>query len=231
MISKKLWLASAALVALATAGQARAGGVYVSVFGGANFQPNDSSRAGGGGSFQAYAYDPDTGFAIGGAIGTGLDNWVRGLRIELEASYRRNDVGGAWTTGTSVFASTGVIDANASTFALMANVAYDIDVGWKFKPYVMAGAGWARSHYEGVHAYTGGGTRDSFDLENSGFAFNLGAGVNYEVAPGVDVGIGYRYFDGPNTSASFFAGKFGSATVKHENNNHAVMLNLTIDTN
>lgn len=232
MHMKKLWLATAAVAALATIQQAQADGMYISVFGGANFQKDNSHFAQ---SFTFYSTsselhntDAETGFVIGGAIGTGLDNWVNGLRVELEASYRRNDVGGNWAGAISGYTfSSGSIDANASTFALMANAAYDIDMGWKIKPYVMGGAGWARSRFEGAELTTFG-TNNSWEVENSGFAWQLGAGFNYEVAQGVDVGLGYRYFNGPDSS--YFAGK-NIAPINRDNENHSVMVNLTIDTN
>jgi OmpA-OmpF porin, OOP family len=229
---KKLWLTTTALAALACAQQAQADGLYVSVFGGANLV-NDESR-GGTTFYSSYtsreSYDADTGFVIGGAIGTGLDNWVKGLRVELEAGYRRNDVGGRWSEQTSFYFSSGTVDANLSTFSIMSNVAYDIDAGWKVKPYVMAGAGWARSSFNGALVTTGGNQwGNDFDVENSGFAWQLGAGFNYEVAPGVDVGLGYRYFDGPDHS--YFAGKNNISRAQHQNESHAVTVNLTIDTN
>lgn len=237
MRMKQVLLATAAVAVIAGTSQAQADGMYVSVFGGANFQPDDSvSVISSPVLYKSQSYDPDTGFVIGGAVGAGLDNWANGVRVELEASYRRNDVGGSWDSAFFVgspfsitIQDSGVIDANASTFALMANAAYDIDAGWKIKPYVMAGAGWARTKYEGALATTGGGTVSSFEVENSGFAWQLGAGFNYEVAPGVDVGLGYRYFDGPDTS--YFAGKNSIARTNHDNVNHEVMVNLTIDTN
>ncbi len=230
---KKLWLATTALAVLASAQQAQADGLYVSVFGGASFV-NDESKAGNTSGYYGYtsreSYDGETGFVIGGAVGTGLDNWVKGLRVELEASYRRNDIGGNWSEQTFFVGTTGTIDANLSTFSIMSNVAYDIDAGWKVKPYVMAGAGWARSSFEGALVTTGGSQwGNSFDGENSGFAWQLGAGFNYEVAPGVDVGLGYRYFDGPDHS--YFAGKNNISDAQHANTNHAVTVNLTIDTN
>lgn len=232
MHMKKLWLATAAVAALATVQQAQADGMYVSVFGGANFQKDNSHFATAGyfSGSEAHNTDPDTGFVIGAAIGTGLDNWVKGLRVELEASYRRNDVGGDWREGIfgGLSTTTGDIDANASTFALMANAAYDIDMGWKIKPYVMGGVGWARSKFEGAEYFSGGGTNATFEVENSGFAWQLGAGFNYEVAPGVDVGLGYRYFDAPDNS--YFAGK-NISEIDRDNVNHAVTVNLTIDTN
>jgi opacity protein-like surface antigen len=241
---KRLLLASSALALFAGAGTAQADGLYISVFGGANWAEDSSA------SFftrvdtdDATGYnwstDPDTGFVVGGVVGTHLDKWVQGLRVELEASYRRNDVGGVWNasdfdTGPTVdFTTGGAIDANLSTFAVMANVWYEHDMGWKVRPYVGGGVGWARTKLDGVLLTTT--TFDTtFDRENDGFAWQLGVGFNYEAAPGVDVGLGYRYFNGPDINEPFgidpfFAGKqfFG----KVDNDNHSVMLNLTIDVN
>jgi opacity protein-like surface antigen len=76
----------------------------------------------------------------------------------------------------------------------------------------------------------GTGTYTSTERENSGFAWQLGLGFNYEVGPGVDVGLGYRYFDGPEDSTRV-RGNHGSANAVLDNENHSVMVNLTIETN
>jgi len=217
MNMKRVLLASSALALLAGAPGARADGLYVSVFGGANWLEDSSGAAG---PYTSFNMDADTGFVLGGAIGTGLDNWQKGLRIELEASYRRNDVGGLWGT----YLSSGPIDANFSTFAMMANVWYEHDMGWKVKPYVGGGVGWARTHLDGAFITTAGSTNTVFDVTDDGFAWQLGAGLNYEAAPGVDVGLGYRYFDGPDV-APFFLGP------RVNNENHSVLVNLKIDIN
>lgn len=240
---KRLLLASSALALLAGAGTAQADGLYVSVFGGANFVQDSSAGAlfTDGVSTQVAAFwetDADTGFVVGGAVGTQLDKWVQGLRVELEASYRRNDVGGAWGTAgfsefSSAFSTGGGIDANLSTFAVMANAWYEHDMGWKVKPYVGGGVGWARANLNGALLTTTSFTT-AFDRDNDGFAWQLGVGFNYEAAPGVNVGLGYRYFNGPDFSSPFaidifFDGKqsFG----KIENDSHSAMLNVTIDVN
>jgi opacity protein-like surface antigen len=108
----------------------------------------------------------------------------------------------------------------------MANTWYDIDVGHKVRPYVGGGVGWARMHgdvqlVETINCCTTTSNTDS----NSGFAWQLGLGVNYEVMPAVDLGIGYRYFVGPRFD-DFFDGKNSDGRL--ENHNHAVMVNLTI---
>jgi opacity protein-like surface antigen len=235
---KRILLASSALAVLASVSQAQAASdMYVSVFGGANFLADDSQVLDfPGGDTEAFSSDPDTGFVLGGAIGTTLDKWVTGLKVELEASYRRNDIGGTWTTdGPGSGGEAGFIDGNASTFAIMANAAYEVDIGSKVRPYVTAGAGWARVHYEAAFIETvlnGAPTPANYDnsttAENSGFAWQLGLGINYEVAPDVDVGIGYRYFVGPRIEDQFLP--YNSRSV-HDNEDHAVHVNLTIGVN
>ncbi len=235
MRMRGILLASSALAVLAGVSQAQAASdMYVSVFGGANFLADDSQRLDfGGGDTEGFSSDPDTGFVIGGAIGTKLDRWAQGLRIELEASYRRNDVGGTWTTD-GIGGEAGFIDANASTFAIMANVMYEINAGMKVRPYVGAGVGWARVHYDAAFIETiNNGTptpsnvESSTTAENSGFAWQLAVGFNYEVAPDVDVGLGYRYFVGPRIEPFFDFNTDSS----HDNENHVVQVNLTVGIN
>ena len=229
---KRVLLASSALALLGGAGTAQAGDLYVSVFGGANWQA-DSSGAFSTGTAESFRVDPDTGFVVGGAVGAKLTNWLNGLRAEVEVAYRRNDLGGAWTISSS--STGGVIDGNSSNFSVMANVWYDFDMGWKIKPYLGGGVGWARAKADGAAATTftsatlTTGVYTTFNLNASGFAWQLGVGFNYEAAPGVDVGVGYRYFEGQDFSP-FFAGK-NAVYGRLENQNHSVMVNLTIDVN
>jgi opacity protein-like surface antigen len=118
----------------------------------------------------------------------------------------------------------------------MANVWYDIDMGWKIRPYVGGGVGWVRSKADGAAVTTFTSTTvpttglfTTFNVSASGFAWQLGLGFNYEAAPGVDVGVGYRYFEGQDFSP-FFPGASG-VYGRLENQNHSVLVNLTIDVN
>ena len=241
MRNKSLFMATTALALLAGATTATAGDLYISVIGGLNKQPDES-----GGNVTAEAsglFDtsPDTGFTIGGAIGTGLDKWVKGLRVEAEVAYRRNDLAGRWATFSFTVPGTttarGDIEGNASTFSIMANAWYDIDAGWKVVPYVGGGVGWGRAKVDGVLVTTfsdgtpNTGSREAFSREDSGFAWQLGAGFNYEAAPGVKVGLGYRYFRGPTVPDPIFTGKNDVLVIGFENENHAVQANVTIDIN
>lgn len=241
MRMRRILLASSALAVLASISQAQAASdMYVSVLGGANFLKSHSAvDASTVDNITGFDFDPDTGFVVGGAIGTSLSNWAKGLRVELEASYRRNDIGGHWFDDADIPTTTdttaGSIDANMSTFAIMANAWYDIDVGWKIRPYVGGGVGWGRTRYDAAFVETtDDGTPDS-DVagvvtgENSGFAWQLGLGFNYQVAPDVDLGLGYRYFVGPHIESPFFENVNDKVTF--DNENHVVQVNLTIGIN
>lgn len=231
---KRVLLASSALALLAGATEAQAGNMYISVFGGANWQADSSGSLVSPTTTESFNVDPDIGFVVGGVVGAKLTNWVEGLRAEIEVSYRRNDLAGNWTTSTG--STGGLIDGNSSNFAVMANVWYDFDLGWKIKPYIGGGVGWARAKADGaaVTTFTSvtfptTGLFTTFSLSASGFAWQLGLGFNYEAAPGVDVGLGYRYFEGQDFDP-FFSGK--SATYgRLENQNHSVAVNLTVELN
>jgi OmpA-OmpF porin, OOP family len=213
---KSLLAATTACALIAVAPSAKAGDLYVSVFGGLNMLADDSGRISSGPG--VWNSDADTGFVLGSAVGTSLERWAEGLRVELEVSYRRNDLGGEWSQVRSgPPADLGDLAGNASTFAILSNVWYEFDIGAKVKPFVGGGIGWARQKSDIVFVdYT-----STFEDEASGFAWQLGVGGRYEVANGVDVGISYRFFHGPDISEVFYG--------EIENDNHAVQVELKID--
>lgn len=146
----------------------------------------------------------DTGLAGMVALGTHVDG-VEGLRFELEASYRTHD--------STVF---GFIPLEHDTTAFMANVAYDFSGMDRFVPYVMVGAGMAHTEL------TVGGLAP-LTIENDGFAYQVGAGVNYRISDSVALGIGYNYMEAPDVEVFGFELDGGS--------NHGVKLTATIATN
>jgi opacity protein-like surface antigen len=240
MNKRNLLLASSALALLAGSGEAQAGNLYISVFGGANWLQDDSGAVltnwGGEGTVDTLLFnsDADTGFLVGAAVGTHLDKWAKGLSVELEAGYRRNDLGGSWAAivdggeGFGGYTSTGPLDANVSTFSVVANLWYEVDVGWKVRPYLGGGVGWGRAHMDGALLTSdGSNTTTWFAFHSSGFVYQLGAGFNYDVSPGVAVGIGYRYFNGPNLDF-YFSGK-NSQPLRVDNDSHTALVNLTVE--
>jgi OmpA-OmpF porin, OOP family len=240
MRNKAIFLATTAVALVLMGTPAKADGLYVSAFGGLNFQPGSSGSQSSnvGPTTTVFSEDADTGFVIGGAVGTELQRWVQGLRAEVEVSYRRNDRSGSHQLFYGSMDDTpteGRIDGNLSNFAVLANIWYEFDIGSKFRPHIGGGAGWVRSRLEAAASVTEPGSPTFFygadiEEEESGVAFQLGAGLNHEVAPGVDVGIGYRYFNGPNFDP-IFIGKNENLPVHFDNENHSVLVSLTISTN
>lgn len=152
---------------------------YVSIFGGVSFRPDEDLTVTYSGALTfatAGTASFNTGFIAGIAAGAEVyDN----LRAELEFAYQRNalDDGGLGTAA----------DVNASAYAILANLWYDIDAfGGAFKPYVGGGIGVG---VERVNLNVPG----TDTLSDLGFAFQAGVGVNYAVTSSVDIGLGYRF--------------------------------------
>ena len=235
MTMKRVLLASSAVaIILAMSPVAEASGsLYFSAFGGANWLRSDANPflSSSSSTSQSLRASADTGFVIGAAVGLHLDNWLNGLRAEWEASYRRNKVHGIWTeSGTS----SGPFEGRESTFAMMANVWYDINIGSKLVPYVGGGVGAATAQNSGVIIDVSriAFVDATFDNRYFGMAWQLGAGVHYEFMHGANIGLGYRYFRGPDFHYAGVSGGEGSiddwiGTIKNEN--HEVMVDLTID--
>lgn len=141
---------------------------YAGVYGGVNW--NDV--------LEAPFVDEKNGTVLGAVVGTNVPA-VKGLRLELDASYRTNDV------------EVGPFTVQHDTTALMGNFVYDLPVAFGGgQPYVLAGLGVAQTEatFENISVVS---------VEASGVAWQLGTGMNWKVADGVTAGVGYRYFQGP----------------------------------
>ncbi len=220
---------AAAVLFAATPAQA-ASNWYVSVFGGANWADDNTVSVATSTTSSAdtlsWATDPDTGFIVGGAIGMSFGHMVSGLRGEVEVAYRQSKLDGIWTTnvGTPTNVSSGTIDADHSTFSVMANVWYDFDLGG-VSPYIGGGIGWAETEIDGqlVGDPVGDGP---FDFSDNGFAWQLGGGINFDISPNVKLGVGYRYFEGPDVTINSLH-PLNSAVADIDNTNHTALVNLT----
>jgi OmpA-OmpF porin, OOP family len=233
MKTKLALLATSALAALAIATPANAagGGWYLSLTGGANWL-DDNAFAN-----QMTVIEPDTltidsesdtGYVIAGAVGWSLAYLAPGLKIEAEVGYRQNQVDGIWTsdqdTAGAPVADLGTLDYDQSTLSVLANVWYEFDIGG-VKPYIGGGLGWADVEVDG--AYLGGaGAVRVFNFSDDGFAWQAGAGVNFQVAPNMQLGVGYRYMEGPEvTVLAPLAANL--ATGDLESANHSAVVTLT----
>jgi opacity protein-like surface antigen len=221
MRTKLALLATTTLAALAIATPAQAAGSswYLGLTGGANWLgDNDFST-----TFDedlAVNSEADTGYVIAGAVGLSLGQMMQGLRVEAEVGYRQNQVDGTWTSLVGV--ELGDIAYDHSALSVLANVWYDFNAG-SFKPYIGGGIGWADVEIDG--AYAGTEIR-SFSYSNSGFAWQAGGGINFQVAPSVQLGVGYRYFSGTDVDllAADVVNNSALGTLDHDNHSAVVTL-------
>lgn len=191
-------------IALALAAPASADS-YVSAYGGANFGEEFSVG-------DWLTFDKETGSVIGGTLGTTIPA-MPGFRAELDVSFRQNDIG-------ALLCEDLALDGTDETTGVLANIAYDVPVGtFPVKPYVLAGVGFGHRTIEVRTPWL-----DSFSASESGLAWQVGAGAQYEIAEGVKIGAGYRYFDAPNVERSFF-----KTTVDADGSNHSVVATLALD--
>jgi opacity protein-like surface antigen len=172
-------LATAALAAvLAYAARAEADGIYVGAFGGANLLEDADLDVGG----YDFEFKDETGWAAGGAVGYAFDF---GLRAEAEAAYRRNEHDEGEVAGVDFG-----LDGETTALSFMGNVWYDVPVPFPVRPYIGAGGGMARVGLED----TEGAGLDIADDSEWVWAYQLGAGLGYEIRPGLTVGAEYRFF-------------------------------------
>ena len=179
------------LAVCVAASTATAGDWYAAVYGGWNQDDVISAKG----------VDGQSGYVIGGTVGKSVPA-VPGLRIEADVSFRQNEV--------DVFK---FISADHDTTALMANAVYDLPMTIaKGRPYVLAGVGVAKTEatFEDVAL---------LKLESSGVAYQLGAGMNWAVADGIQAGVGYRYFQGPDLNVL--------GTELSDGSNHSVVAQLS----
>lgn len=123
-----------------------------------------------------------------------------GLRPEFELSYRRdkpdditNSSGGAeFSDATKISVSTA-----------FGNLWYDLFPSWSIRPYVGGGVGFARAKLDDFQQDNippqqrqeplGGGAENPRQGEDSVFAYQLGAGINWDVWRNFTLGLDYRY--------------------------------------
>jgi len=125
------------------------------------------------------------------SVGYGFGN---GLRLELEGSYRSNDVDTIKASGIGRLPRTG---GTASSYGVMFNALYDFRLG-PVVPYVGAGIGYQWHDYDDVgFGQSGGGNsaRVTFGGNEGAFAYQaiLGIGLPIDSVPGLALTAEYRF--------------------------------------
>ena len=169
---------------------------YISIFGGYTQLENDqlgSQLPGGFGSNDFL--NANDGYGVGLAIGQfqGYN-----LRTELEFSFRENDAQLSRTNG--VVGGPGFADGRVQSFAGMFNLVWDFSyrrafIG--FQPYVGAGAGFGFFDIEFNEADLPAASGD-----DSGFAYQVMAGLSRPMRGNADWFVEYRYFAADDIAVS-----------------------------
>ncbi|WP_439598936.1 outer membrane protein, partial [Falsiroseomonas sp.] len=161
------------------------------------------------------------------SLGYGFGN---GVRVELEGSYRENEVDGI--SGFSGLTRPVRTDGKARSYGVMANALYDFDLGPGsfITPYVGAGAGYIWHEYDSVRAVGANGINSVTDGEQGRFAYQaiVGAAFPISAVPGLAVTTEYRFMGtlSPelDTRSNARPGAAGNAEV--DNFNHSLLIGL-----
>lgn len=132
-----------------------------------------------------YTYGVAVGYDFGqafGMFGARLEVEVGSTRVKAKshqmpgvASLSGNDAGGAIQTIYGV--ASGFLDLHAGPF----------------KPYLGAGVGYARTEFDELHGMVAGAVQPITDTAGHSVAWQVGAGLGYELEEGVSLDFGYRF--------------------------------------
>ena len=155
----------------------------------------------------------DDAFVFGGALGYRWP-WVR---LELNGSYRKFDTDEVEAQGLSVSGN-----GDATAVVGLFNVYLDPDLGVPVRPYLGGGVGGAY-----VELDTGDDAPLSVDDEAGAVAWNLAAGLSYDVMEHVTLSAGYRYLrlEGTDFSASIAGVDTGDVDVD-DVTSHEILIGL-----
>ena len=201
-----------ALLLFTTSAFAADGHWYMGLKGGVDAGPT-AEAAGQGVSVDL---DTEAGFAALWTLGYTFDRF----RLESEVAWRRNDVDSATLGGSGRFASTGTNTAPAvgrlRNFSYMLNGIYTFGEGMAFTPFVLGGLGFSKVEAELVRI----GSQDyNFDDDETAFAYQVGAGVEYPIYDDLFLEVAYRFF---GTSTVTFD------DVDVQNTHHTGIVGLTL---
>ena len=201
MLKRSFGLLCAAVIMGVGTGARAAGaadGWYVALDAGAVILSDSTSTASDSlGNSITFDTEFDTGFGVHGAIGHSWD----AFRLEGEVSYRQNDLDTLDITnltlaGIGSFNNLGSLaaDGDVSALGFMGNFWFELLKGSPWKPFVGGGLGVAQISINDASATILGVPFPLADDEDWVFAYQVGAGIGYEVTPTTVVSLGYRFF-------------------------------------
>ena len=213
MNAKLAVIAGAAFIA--ATGSAQAEGFYLGAFGGLNFLDEADGTANvGGPSDITVEVESDLGWVAGAVAGFAFDF---GLRAEAEVAYRMNALDRATLSPVSVD-----LEGDTTALSFMGNLWFDFLPDGTIRPFIGGGLGMAQVSLNDVEVGPlGGGT--FVDDSDVVFAYQLGGGVAFQVAPGLDLTAEYRYFGTENPD---FELEVAPIDAEYEYSSHSVLFGL-----
>jgi len=146
-----------------------------------------------------YRYAYSTSQTTTATWGVGVGTVTGTTTVFIGSTYSLGPYKGGFTTTPLTGATTGAFTSNgqAETWSIMANLWYDYDLGNNF--YAIAGGGVGAAHLNleynaAMPTYFGGTATYALDDSGWGFAYQLGAGLGYELGGGIMLSAQYRYF-------------------------------------
>lgn len=117
----------------------------------------------------------DTGWALGAALGYNFGN----TRLEGEVAYQKAAEDKISALGVTLDST-----ADISALSFLVNGYYDFTNSSAFTPYLNAGLGFAKIKW----------TDDEYSVDDTVFAYQVGAGVGYTLSKNVTLDAKYRYY-------------------------------------
>jgi opacity protein-like surface antigen len=128
----------------------------------------------------------DDGVAFSAAVGGRIYDY---FRIEQEISYLKQDIEKIKSSEGSDLR----VHGDGTVWSLLANVYYDFINSSPVTPYLSAGLGVADIEVSSLRE-SSTGMRIVTGDDDIVFAYQLGAGIGYQVSPGIVLDMKYRYF-------------------------------------
>jgi OOP family OmpA-OmpF porin len=188
-------LLAATVLALPVAAQAQPiTGLYVGAGAGVNWlMETDLTPQGALGAYSGGNADFEYGFAGVVSVGYGFGN---GVRVELEGSYRQNEISGVTGFGNRVPAPR-TQSGEVQSYGAMVNALYDFNLGPAsfFHPYVGLGIGYIVQNWDNVGVRGPNGNSVILDGDNGNFAGQVIVGAAFPIAsvPGLAITAEYRF--------------------------------------
>ena len=132
-------------------------------------------------NWKAQAGSPQSSFRIGPNLRAAVGHQFCGFRVEFEPSYIRMEKKAAE-------GSTPKVSGHMRTLSTLGNLYYHIPAEGNYSPYIGAGAG-----FSSIRTFT---KKDGIKENDSHvkFAYQAIAGVSFDIAEQMGLGIDYRYF-------------------------------------